>query len=324
MPLTPADVHNVAFSKPPIGKRGYAEDEVDQFLDLVEDTLGQLQDDNDALRAQVEELQSELDSADTVRGGAVAASPAVNETELRTRIEKELATKYESQLAEAKKQAESARKEAEEARKAAAQARDNAGAQQQPQQPVSVAAAADDQNASPETHMQAARVLGLAQEMADRLTNDARNESQSMLDEARATAEKTINEANETSRRTLGTAKDQAAKTIAEANEKSERMLSDAKQRSETMIHDATAQSDAKVKQAEQKASSLQTEADRKYSETMATMKQQQSVYENRIDELRVFEREYRTRLKNLLETKLQELDTTTTSAPNPHNGSNN
>ena len=36
MPLTPADVHNVAFSKPPIGKRGYNEDEVDQFLDFVE------------------------------------------------------------------------------------------------------------------------------------------------------------------------------------------------------------------------------------------------------------------------------------------------
>jgi DivIVA domain-containing protein len=36
MPLTPADVHNVAFSKPPIGKRGYNEDEVDAFLDLVE------------------------------------------------------------------------------------------------------------------------------------------------------------------------------------------------------------------------------------------------------------------------------------------------
>ena len=33
MPLTPADVHNVAFSKPPIGKRGYNEDEVDAFLD---------------------------------------------------------------------------------------------------------------------------------------------------------------------------------------------------------------------------------------------------------------------------------------------------
>ena len=42
MPLTPADVHNVAFSKPPIGKRGYNEDEVDQFLDLVEKELAEL------------------------------------------------------------------------------------------------------------------------------------------------------------------------------------------------------------------------------------------------------------------------------------------
>ncbi|MGH3951520.1 MAG: DivIVA domain-containing protein, partial [Pseudonocardiaceae bacterium] len=42
MSLTPADVHNVAFSKPPIGKRGYNEDEVDAFLDLVETELARL------------------------------------------------------------------------------------------------------------------------------------------------------------------------------------------------------------------------------------------------------------------------------------------
>ena len=39
MPLTPADVHNVAFKKPSIGKRGYDEDEVDAFLDVVEAEL---------------------------------------------------------------------------------------------------------------------------------------------------------------------------------------------------------------------------------------------------------------------------------------------
>jgi DivIVA domain-containing protein len=33
--VTPDDIHNVAFSKPPIGKRGYNEDEVDAFLDRV-------------------------------------------------------------------------------------------------------------------------------------------------------------------------------------------------------------------------------------------------------------------------------------------------
>jgi DivIVA domain-containing protein len=34
--LTPEQVHNVAFSKPPMGRRGYNEDEVDAFLDLIE------------------------------------------------------------------------------------------------------------------------------------------------------------------------------------------------------------------------------------------------------------------------------------------------
>ncbi len=37
--LTPEQVRNVAFSKPPMGKRGYNEDEVDAFLDLVEAAL---------------------------------------------------------------------------------------------------------------------------------------------------------------------------------------------------------------------------------------------------------------------------------------------
>jgi DivIVA domain-containing protein len=38
-PLTAADIKRMAFSRPPIGKRGYNEDEVDAFLDLVEERL---------------------------------------------------------------------------------------------------------------------------------------------------------------------------------------------------------------------------------------------------------------------------------------------
>src|SRR3954454_24390170 len=51
MPLTPADVHNVVFKKPPIGKRGYDEDEVDAFLDVVEAELARLIEENYELRA---------------------------------------------------------------------------------------------------------------------------------------------------------------------------------------------------------------------------------------------------------------------------------
>jgi DivIVA domain-containing protein len=37
--LTAADVHDVAFSKPPMFKRGYHEDEVDALLERIEATL---------------------------------------------------------------------------------------------------------------------------------------------------------------------------------------------------------------------------------------------------------------------------------------------
>ncbi|NKY20052.1 DivIVA domain-containing protein [Tsukamurella spumae] len=40
--LTPDDVHNVAFAKPSIGRRGYNEDQVDSFIDDVEATLRDL------------------------------------------------------------------------------------------------------------------------------------------------------------------------------------------------------------------------------------------------------------------------------------------
>ncbi|MGV9710188.1 DivIVA-like cell division protein Wag31 [Gordonia sp. NPDC003424] len=63
MRLTPADVHNVAFSKPPIGKRGYNEDEVDQFLDFVEAELARLIEENDDLKQRVSELEGELGEA---------------------------------------------------------------------------------------------------------------------------------------------------------------------------------------------------------------------------------------------------------------------
>src|SRR6202008_763314 len=71
MPLTPADVHNVAFSKPPIGRRGYNEDEVDAFLDLVEGELTRLIEENSDLRQRVAELEQEVSHA---RSG-VGASP---------------------------------------------------------------------------------------------------------------------------------------------------------------------------------------------------------------------------------------------------------
>src|SRR3954471_4949711 len=71
MPLTPADVHNVVFKKPPIGKRGYDEDEVDAFLDVVEAELARLIEENNELRSGAARGGARVEEAP-----APAAAPA--------------------------------------------------------------------------------------------------------------------------------------------------------------------------------------------------------------------------------------------------------
>ncbi len=63
MPLNPAEVRDVVFSQPPVGERGYHEDEVDEFLDLVHAELTRLVEENNALRSQVEQLDQQLRAA---------------------------------------------------------------------------------------------------------------------------------------------------------------------------------------------------------------------------------------------------------------------
>ncbi|PZP03467.1 MAG: cell division protein, partial [Corynebacterium urealyticum] len=214
MALTPADVHNVAFSKPPIGKRGYNEDEVDQFLDLVEDTLAELQDENAELRSQV---------GDGSQPAAAAADTKVDEEALRKQIRSEVEAEVreearreaqntqskgaaevsglQSKLKEAEQRAEAAERRAQEAEEKAKKAQQDAEAAKSqagkaaPQASGVAGGAAAKGAATEDTHMQAARVLSLAQEMADRLTNDAKTESNAMLDEARAEAKKTLDNA---------------------------------------------------------------------------------------------------------------------------------
>lgn len=76
MPLTPADVHNVAFKKPSIGKRGYDEDEVDAFLDVVEAELSRLIEENAELTNRVSRGETAPVSVPTVDTTKTPATPA--------------------------------------------------------------------------------------------------------------------------------------------------------------------------------------------------------------------------------------------------------
>jgi DivIVA domain-containing protein len=231
MPLTPTDVRNVAFSKPPIGKRGYNEEEVDAFLDLVGAELTRLLEQNNELRAQLEQRDRQLRAA--------TAEPA----------------------------------------------RPYGGAVRPPVQ--SQAPARDHDT-------QAAKVLGMAQEIADRLTGDAKAEATRILGEARTKADH----------------------LLSEARAKADGMIHEARTRAQTMINDARSRAESLERQSQEKAASLERDAARKHAEIIGSISQEKVVLEKKVDELRTFENEYRTRVMTYLKAQLRELELRAFAAP--------
>jgi len=143
-------------------------------------------------------------------------------------------------------------------------------------------------------HVQAAKVLGLAQEMADRLTAEAKSEADSMLSDARNKSEQ----------------------LLSDARSKSDGLVNDARQRAETMLNDARTRAETLERQSRDKAAQLVGDAERKQTEIIGSITRDKSVLEKKIDELRTFEREYRTRLKTYLESQLRDLEGRGTAAP--------
>ncbi len=74
MPLTPDDVRNKQFTVAGFRKGGYAEEEVDAFLDEVEAELSRLLGENEELRTRMAALQQQA-AAGAAAAGAVAAQP---------------------------------------------------------------------------------------------------------------------------------------------------------------------------------------------------------------------------------------------------------
>ncbi|GAA0577696.1 cell wall synthesis protein Wag31 [Paractinoplanes ferrugineus] len=164
MPLTPADIHNMAFKKPPMGKRGYDEEEVDAFLDEVEQELIRLLEENNAL-------------SDTLsRGGGGGGMAPSNSSNMALNAELNDLVGQLDRLQEARARAEqNARGVQAELERARNQAI------------VPVAAPVDDDRN--------ARVLMMAQRTADDHMRDAKAESDQIIGSARSKAEQVTSEA---------------------------------------------------------------------------------------------------------------------------------
>jgi DivIVA domain-containing protein len=220
MPLTPADVHNVAFKKPPIGKRGYDEEEVDAFLDEVERELARLIEENNELRAQ-----GGGGPRPVVPGPGGDPRLAQENMELKSQLDRLSRDKAAAEQAARAMQAE------------LEQIRASGGAV-----------------VGGDGEQQALRVLMMAQRTADDHVADPRREA--------------------------------------------DKLLSDSRSKAEEVTREARAKADA-----------LERDARQRHQEAMGGLDAKRTALQKHIEELKQFEREYRTRLKAYLESQLRDLD---------------
>lgn len=306
MPLTPAEVHNVAFKKPPIGKRGYDEEEVDAFLDIVEVELSRLIEENNDQRARG---VSGGGAVPVAPGGANAAELAAAREE-NTRMQSHIAeleralnqgkdgaqqqvVQMQQQLAQTEQQLAENRRELERAQQNAAQAQQaatvaqQAAAQAQRQQP-----AAQEPTPPPpaDHHSQAVQVLAMAQQTADQHLAQSKAEAERLLTEAQTNADEALRS----------------------AQEKSSKHVVDAESRATQLNEETAARAAQTIQDAEQRAATI-----------TAQFEQRKAALERRVEELRTFEREYRTRLKSYLESQLRDLDASGKAEPASANAKN-
>jgi vacuolar-type H+-ATPase subunit H len=94
-------------------------------------------------------------------------------------------------------------------------------------------------------------------------------------------------------------------------------MLALAQKLHDEYVRNGEQQRDRIVSEAREHATRLVREAEEKQRQTLGSLEQERSLLERKIDELRAFEREYRSRLKSYLEGQLRELESKAADVPN-------
>ncbi|TQJ66115.1 DivIVA domain-containing protein [Arthrobacter sp. SLBN-100] len=134
-------------------------------------------------------------------------------------------------------------------------------------------------------------------------------------DEAREKAEAEAKAAEERKKKDVQQAAPAAAAPVAAAPaastsaESAAGLLAMAQQMHDRHVADGQAQKDKIIAEAQIEASSLVNDAQEKSRKILGALEQQRSVLERKVEQLRGFERDYRSRLKAYIEGQLRDLD---------------
>ena len=113
----------------------------------------------------------------------------------------------------------------------------------------------------------------------------------------------------DTAARVLALAQQTADQAIADARREADETLGRARREADDILSKARRQSEQITSDARARAESLERDAQERHRQAMGTLVQSREELERRVDDLRAFEREYRSRLKAYLEGQLRDLE---------------
>jgi DivIVA domain-containing protein len=134
-----------------------------------------------------------------------------------------------------------------------------------------------------------------------------------MLQEPERRPEPTISVSTQdnmdTAARVLALAQQTADQAIADARREADETLGRARHEADDILGKARRQAEQITGDARARAESLERDAQERHRQAMGSLVQQREELERRVDDLRAFEREYRSRLKAYLEGQLRDLE---------------
>src|SRR5215472_10078598 len=113
----------------------------------------------------------------------------------------------------------------------------------------------------------------------------------------------------DTAARVLALAQQTADQAIAVARREADETLNRARREADDLLTKARRQSEQVTSDARARAESLERDAQERHRQAMGSLVQSREELERRVDDLRAFEREYRSRLKAYLEGQLRDLE---------------
>jgi DivIVA domain-containing protein len=113
----------------------------------------------------------------------------------------------------------------------------------------------------------------------------------------------------DTAARVLSLAQQTADQAIADARREADETLGRARREADDLLTKARRQAEQITGDARARAESLERDAQERHRQAMGSLVTQREELERRVDDLRAFEREYRSRLKAYLEGQLRDLE---------------